>query len=393
MPCISCSSALNKEKFNLGKQTKCNSFFKNKAEYNKLKKFRIAIGSCKKCSLIQVLRPINYRDLIPKYSWMTNNEEDSYHENYIKHLLKKKILKKNFKILGVSNFDKTYLKILRANNFKNIKTINLRKDLNVLEKFSHRQEVIQNYLSEKNIKNFTKINGKFDLIVCSKLLEHTQNIKSLMNFFKGIMKENSLILIDVPDSKKSLEQGNVSMIWEEHISYFTPKTLHNTLSINGFKKKFSKIFFFKQENNLVFLCKKNLKKGYLYNEQKLLPIFKKKTNIIKGKLIRTLKNLNKNNFINVIYGAGHNSIAFINFLDLSSLISYIVYDDPRKKNFKVTSNKISVKSFNYLKQKNKKFAFFLGTSIKSENKIKKTVSQIQKFKLFSLYPDSKLFFK
>ena len=36
-----------------------------------------------------ILRPINYRDLIPKYSWMINNEEDSYHENYIKHLLKK----------------------------------------------------------------------------------------------------------------------------------------------------------------------------------------------------------------------------------------------------------------------------------------------------------------
>ena len=393
MPCISCGSALNKETFNLGKQTKCNGFFKNKGEYNKLKKFRIAIGSCKKCSLIQFLRPINFRDLIPKYSWMKNNEEDSYHENYIKHLLKKKILKKNFKILGISDYDKTYLKILRANNFKNIKTINLRKDLNVVEKFSHRQEVIQNYLSEKNIKNFTKINGKFDLIVCSKLLEHTQNIKSLMNFFKGIMKEDSLILIDVPDSKKSLEQGNVSMIWEEHISYFTPKTLHNTLSINGFKKKFSKIFFFKQENNLVFLCKKNLKKGYLYNEQKLLQIFKKKTNLIKGRLIKTLKNLNKNNFINVIYGAGHNSIAFINFFDLSKLISYIVDEDPRKKNFKVTSNKISVKSFNYLKQKNKKFAFFLGTSIKAENKIKKTVKQIKKYELFSLYPDSKLFFK
>ena len=28
---------------------------------------------------------------------------------------------------------------------------------------------------------------------------------------------------------------------------------------------------------------------------------KKKTNIIKHKLIRTLKNLNKNNFVNVIY--------------------------------------------------------------------------------------------
>ena len=43
----------------------------------------------------------------------------------------------------------------------------------------------------------------------------------------------------------------------------------------------------------------------------------------------------------------------------------------QEKNFKLTSNKISVKNFNYLKRKNKKFAFFLGTSIKSENKNKK----------------------
>jgi len=389
MSCISCNSKFNRENFDFGKQFKCNAFYKNTGEYNKLKKYKLKLVSCKKCSLIQILKPINYRQLLPKFSWMKNKEEDSYHKKYVHYLLKKNLLKKNSKILGISEYDKTYLETLRANNFRNINTISLKKDLNVKENFSQRQEIIQNYLSKKYLKAFLKKNGKYDLIVCSKMLEHTQNIKNILGFFRAVMKKNALLLVDVPDSKTSLLQGNVSMIWEEHISYFTPKTLHNTLSINGFKKKLSKVFFFKQENNLVFLYKNSVDNFLLYNEKKILGIFKKKVKFIKKKLIQILDN---KFFLNIIYGAGHNSIAFINFLGLSKYISYIVDDDKKKRNFKVTESQIPIKDLNYLKKQNKPYAFFLGTSIKSEKKIKKIVNTIKSSKLFSLYPDSKLFF-
>ena len=59
----------------------------------------------------------------------------------------------------------------------------------------------------------------------------------------------------------------------------------------------------------------------------------------------------------------------------------------------VTEQQISVKNFNYFKKLKRPCAFFLGTSIKSEKKIKKTLGTIKNYKLFSLYPDSKLFFK
>ena len=396
MSCISCNSSFSNQQFKIGNHFKCSEFFNYKFPLKCAKKYKLNLVFCKRCNLIQFKNPINYLNLLPKFKWMVNKEEDKYHPDFVKILLKKKILSKKFEILGISNYDKKLLSSLENYGYRKTKLLNLKNHLNIKTRFNYRQEIIQKNLSENSAKVFLKRNKKVDLIVCSKLIEHTQNIRQVFSFFKKILKKNGLIIIDVPDSKKSLVQGNISMIWEEHISYFTNKSLHNTLVINGFKKILSKTFFFKQENNLVFFYKKNEVKSYpnkLLKEKNLIMKFKIKVKNYKKRIENILQTFKERKYFNVVYGAGHNSVAFINYLKLGKYFSYIVDDDENKKNLKLYGSNLEVKNFDYIKKISKKFVFFLGINIYIESKVTPKLKQLKDSKVFSLYPDSKLFFK
>ena len=395
MSCISCNSNFSNKQFNLGKQFKCSDFIKSNDQIKKVSKFKLDLVYCEKCNLIQFKKPIKYLNLLPRFRWMINKEEDKYHSQFVRMIINKKIISKNLKILGISNYDLKFIDTLKNYGYKNVEILNLKNHLKIKNQIYSRQEVIQNYLSKSYADNFLKSKQKVDLIICSKILEHSQNIKEVFLFFKKILKKNGAVIIDVPDSKKSLVQGNISMIWEEHISYFTNKTLYNTLTINGFKKVLSKIFYFKQENNLVFFYKKkkiNSQSPILIKEQNLINEFKLKVITYEKRIKKLLIGLKKKNYLNVIYGAGHNSVAFINYLKLGKYFSYIIDDDKKKKNLKVYGSNLFVKNFEFIKTIGQDTAFFLGTSINLEKKIIPKLKKVKNNKIYSLYPDSNHYF-
>ena len=324
MICKSCNSKIENNTINFGSIPKSSDFSKNIK--NKKKKYNLKLGSCSQCELIQIINPITYKKLTPKYKWMMNKEENNHHYNLVDRITKNKIINKKSKILALSHYDSKIIIELNKKGYKNTRIFNLKTDINI-NKHSLRQEIIQNFLNKKNSQIFKNKYGNFDMIISSKVLEHTQNLNNFFIFIKNILNKSGLLIIDVPDCEKSLKQGNITMIWEEHIFYFIKKSLINTLNFHGFSKKFFYVYPYKQENSLVGIF--TLKKNFIKKTKKvnLLNIFKKKINIYKN-LIH--KKLNKYKKV-LIFGAGHNSIIFVNLYKISKYIDYIIDDEKNKK--------------------------------------------------------------
>jgi SAM-dependent methyltransferase len=80
-----------------------------------------------------------------------------------------------------------------------------------------------------------KINGKFDLIIMSIVLEHFVDPVSLLSTIHPFLKENGKLIISVPNEEPFLQAGDLSVLFHEHYSYFTDVTLENTLNQSGFK--------------------------------------------------------------------------------------------------------------------------------------------------------------
>lgn len=398
MPCNSCNSKLSNLEANFGVHHRWSDFISAEKKRINLKKKKIVLSTCNFCDLIQIKEPLPANRITPRHKWIINKEETKHHSELVKLLINKKILNKRKKFLAISHYDEEILKNLNKKRFSNLKTLNLKRDLEVSNKNKLRQEVIQNYLNKQYSKIFIKNNGKVDVIICSKVLEHTQKIFNFFEFCNKVLNKDGIIIIDVPDCKKSLKQGNISMVWEEHISYFTQNTLDNTFLIHGFKKKYFKTFFYKQENALVGVYKKNniikTNKNKLCKLENNLSLFKNEIYKIKKATNKFLLKFRKKKYRIILFGAGHNSIAFINYLNIKKHISLILDDNKNKKNLILPGTNLSIKNSSYLKEIDFPIICLLALNIPIEKRIIKKIKNRFKLdsKFFSIYPDSSIFF-
>lgn len=77
--------------------------------------------------------------------------------------------------------------------------------------------------------------GKFDLVVSRQVLEHIVDFENFFACVKLVLREDGLLFIDVPDFGPGSSVGDLSVLWEEHVSYFTEATLLALLARHGFE--------------------------------------------------------------------------------------------------------------------------------------------------------------
>ncbi len=357
-----------------------------------IKKYKFLLSQCNRCSIIQLEKNGGDQSFVPKLKWINNNEPDQHLSELISYLKKK--LKEKKKILLISNFDKKIFESLK--NYKNIKLLDHKKYLKILKK-NPNQFLIQNSIIKKNYNKKIYNIGKFDIIVSCRVLEHTYNLNLFIKNLEFFLKPNGTLIFEIPDSQKSLKQGDVAMLWEEHPIYFTKNNFIRAFQILGYKILSYKKYLYPQEDALVFRIKKHdigkmTKIKNLDTEIRLGELFVKKCKNKKKKLISFLKReTNKRKKIG-IFGAGHRSIVYFHVNKLSPYISYIFDDNQNKKNLFFPGTNIRVKPSQTI-TKNRLDICFLSLSINKEKKVMRNLSKFNKnIKFYSISPDSKYAF-
>ncbi|PUE63765.1 class I SAM-dependent methyltransferase [Arcobacter caeni] len=79
------------------------------------------------------------------------------------------------------------------------------------------------------------IKGKFDVIIMSIVLEHFENPSSFLNLLSKYLNSDGLIILSVPDVEPFILSGDISMLFHEHYSYFTNKSLNNLIIKSGYR--------------------------------------------------------------------------------------------------------------------------------------------------------------
>ena len=86
-----------------------------------------------------------------------------------------------------------------------------------------------NIFYDKNFKN------KYDIVIHHNVLEHVEDPFLMINQNYENLNDEGRIFIAVPDCSDQIENGDLSMVWHEHISYFDKESLGNLLLQKGFK--------------------------------------------------------------------------------------------------------------------------------------------------------------
>ena len=122
--------------------------FKNK--HQKDIKNSLGLSICKKCNLVQLQKLFPLKDLRPKFEWINYNEPEEHLDKLVKKIIKLKNINKNSIISGVSYKEKTTLDRFKKKGYRNIWSLNMKKDLNIKSsKFN--LETIQDRIARADI--------------------------------------------------------------------------------------------------------------------------------------------------------------------------------------------------------------------------------------------------
>ena len=220
MNCSFCNTKNTKILKDFAFLPRCFDFQKKSNNQNGL--YRIVQFQCKKCGVIQLKKNGKPQTFKPKYKWVSNNEPQEHLSKLSGYI--EKFLKKGKRILFLSKYDQLLFNIAKKKYNKSIYQLDSYNDLKIKDRNTN-QFFIQEQLIKKNLNKLKKKIGSFDLIVSCRVLEHSYDIFKLIKNLKKLLNRNGEFIFEVPDSYKSLKQGDIGMLWEEHPVYLTKNSI------------------------------------------------------------------------------------------------------------------------------------------------------------------------
>lgn len=301
------------------------------------------------------------------YSYTSSNSSYSkqYWKSYFidtdKFLKKRKIKKKDFKILEIGSNDGFLLsqfknkkfsvlgidaskKMCQISNNKRIKTLNL----------------MFNYKTSKKIK---KIHKRFDLILANNVLNHANNPEDFIKACKNLMTKKAILIFEFPYWSNLVKDMKFDQIYHEHVSYFTIKYFKIFLkkiglSISNIKKTeyhggSLRIFIENKDSisgNLIVSNYVKIEEKQGLFKKKTYDIFMSKLKKRKISLVKKIFKYKDLNYTIVGIGAAAKANTFINYMGFNNEIIDFVTDISKFKIGKwLPQSRIPIKSDNNLK--------------------------------------------
>lgn len=389
--CRICQKTTAATLIDFGPKPRCFDFLSNNEETPTL--FDFSVAQCRSCGVIQLKNPIPAKCLHPKFDWIRNKEPDKHSDLLAKEIMQY-LENDNSKVLFLSLYDKKLYDLINEHVGKRAYLLNPSKDLGINQSVPGQALIPEKIIKQKAKKLSGKF-GNFDLIVTCRLLEHTHDTHKFVSGITQLLKPSGRLVIEVPDSTKSLLQGDVAMLWEEHTSYFTPESLKLGFSLMGFRLEKYIGYHYPQEDALIGIFHQRTTDEITsvpipMGELTLGDVFVKKIEDLKSTIIQDLNDLKRKYGKIVIFGAGHRTVMFINLLEIASFISHVIDDDEKKQGLKLPSSRVEIHGSDSIVKKNIGVCL-LSVNIEIEEKIKDIVTTKagREIQFFSISPDSK----
>lgn len=331
-PCRICGVALGDIHVSLGDLPALNSYSLCK---NISKKRRYDLACCCACGLLQQLYSISVEFIRPKLSWISYNEPVSHLDKIIELMSDDLIIMKN--ALGVGPFDFPFLSKLESMGIDSTYIDLMKAD--GLGGYPY-LETIQSKLNYESLKLEIGDDVTFDIISCRYLLEHCDKPLDSILSLVAFLKEDGLMIIEVPDSSKFINSYDYAFLWEEHVSYFVMETLIRLVH----KADLNLYAYYKIDGHLedaiVLVIKKSKKIQNIFSNISATSVTNNTLSAAKSyinsyyaikenyrKELSLLKIAHKSL---AMIGTGHHGLMFVNSFELFDIIDFYVDDNLNK---------------------------------------------------------------
>ena len=359
--CRCCGSKKLKRVLSLGYQPLANNLLDDIKEKSEI--YPLELNVCEECFNCQLSVVIKSDQMFSNYLYQSSTTK-LFREHFIsaaKKYIKDFNLDKDSYIIDVGSNDGVGLKPFLDLGFTNIQGIEPAKNLADLAN-KNRINTFHGYLDEKALN---PIKNGADLLLASNVFAHADDLKSMAESMKKLIKPDGKIIIEVQYLLNTIKDLTFDNIYHEHTNYwsFTSlKSFFENLELKIFNVEEinthggSIRIYVSQEKNIKIeeSVEDFLKKEEEFGLKKIITYldFGKKIESLKKKVIKNLKDLKKK-YPNIIgYGAPAKASTALNYFNIKNEIDFIVEDNPLKHGKFIPGVNIPIVSKEKIKDKN-----------------------------------------
>ena len=337
--CRCCGSKKLKRALSLGYQPLANNLLKNIND--KCKEYPLELNVCEECFNCQLSVAIDSEEMFSNYLYQSSTTK-SFREHFIaaaKKYIKEFKLDKDAYIIDVGSNDGIGLKPFLDLGFSNIQGIEPAKNLADLAN-KNGINTFHGYLDEKVLN---PIKNGADLLLASNVFAHADDLKSMAESMKKLIKPDGKIVIEVQYLLNTIKDLTFDNIYHEHTNYWSLTSLNRFFKDIGLKifnveeidthggsirVYVSQEKAIKVTKNFEDLLKKEvdfgLKKISTYTN------FGKKIENLKKEVLKNIKVLKKKYPTIIGYGAPAKASTALNYFNIKNEINFIIEDNQLK---------------------------------------------------------------
>lgn len=317
-------------------------------------RYALSLGVCGRCGVVQLEAPPPAEALKPRFSWISYHEPEGHLDALADLLRRLPGITETSSAAGITSKDDTLLRRLRERGLRATWRLDAAEDLGIRETWVG-PETIQARLTPETAGEVAGRRGACDLLVARHVVEHAHNPTRFLQALRYLLKPGGYLVLEVPDCDRALQKRDYTMIWEEHVAYFTPRTFPKALATWGISLERWEVYPYPLENSLVAVGRFG-------------PTGRAPEDSIAGEVERAraygaefkLRRKQRHDFLSgfrrkrgpiALLGAGHLGCAFVNFLGLSDTLECFVDDHPAKQGLFMPGSRLPILGSSVLLEK------------------------------------------
>ena len=277
-------------------------------------------------------KPFPVADVCPRSDWITNFEPEGHLDDLVEDLTNILKLSSNDVVAGFSFKDQSTLDRLARKFGLVTKVISPEIDLGVKNPLANVETLQQQFSPEKS-NVFRKKFGPLKIFFARHVVEHAYEISIFLDAVRSLICDTGYAYFEIPDCAEGMSKGDCSILWEEHIHYFSAASFEDCLTDHGFEVVYKKQWHYPMEDSIGFLVRvfeTRRKSRDLTPDFYRFFEYSQKLEVNRELTIKYLKGLVSRDKRICMLGAGHLAATFLSINQISGFIDFVVDDNDDK---------------------------------------------------------------
>ena len=342
---------------------------KDESEY----KHPLRLHYCSVCGFIQISEPIDPKELYLDYNYCFSSWKPQPHMADEVELLRG--IGGSFFEVGAN--DGTFLALLRDAGFDYVAGVEPNPHARAIA-LQRGLTVHGGFLNEDLCESISS-SGRFRIVGARQVLEHISDIQQYFRCVDILLEEDGFLFLELPDISAALGMGDCSVIWEEHVNYFTAELAEEMVRRFGYAPITTRAINFSGGGSYLLAQKTGHPEITFRPDSRISELvqFPTKVHQYRERLQTRLREEISHGATIILYGVGCRACTAVNGLGLAEHIDFAVDDQVERQGKYMPGSKLRVEPPTKIGDASGKVVCLLAVNQENEQLVKSRVQTLR----------------